>query len=94
MTDGQQLLPRTLGIKWYVLHGLRGLKAASVVLGLGLAADLVETFFGIGNEGLDEDQGLSVLHTLDVTLVRMEIQWTDGDDPVGSRHLQLEVRIV
>jgi hypothetical protein len=40
------------------------------------------------------DEGLSVLQTLHVAFVRVSVCGSDGDDPVGARHLELEVGVV
>ena len=40
------------------------------------------------------DEGLDVLHALHVTFVRVSVRGADGDDPVGTRHLELEVGVV
>jgi hypothetical protein len=40
------------------------------------------------------DEGLDVLHTLHVAFVRVSVHGADGDDPVGARHLELEVGVV
>jgi hypothetical protein len=40
------------------------------------------------------DEGLSVLHALHVAFVRVSVCGSDGDDPVGARHLDLEVGVV
>jgi hypothetical protein len=40
------------------------------------------------------DEGLSVLHALHVAFVRVSVRGSDGDDPVGARHLELEVGVV
>jgi hypothetical protein len=48
----------------------------------------------VGDEGLGFGKGLSVLHTLHVAFVRVSIRGSDGDDPVGARHLELEVDVV
>jgi hypothetical protein len=42
----------------------------------------------VGNEGL------SVLHALHVAFVRVSVRGSDSDDPVGARHLELEVGVV
>jgi hypothetical protein len=47
-----------------------------------------------GDEGLGFGEGLGVLHALHVTFVRMSVRGADGDDPVGARHLELEVGVV
>jgi hypothetical protein len=42
----------------------------------------------------DSARASSVLHTLHVAFVRVSICGSDGDDPVGARHLELEVGVV
>jgi hypothetical protein len=49
--------------------------------------------FQVGDEGLGLGEGLSVLHTLHVAFVRVSVCGSDGDDPVGARHLELEVGV-
>jgi hypothetical protein len=39
------------------------------------------------------DEGLSVLHALHVAFIRVPVGGSDGDDPVGARHLELEVGV-
>jgi hypothetical protein len=48
----------------------------------------------VGDEGLRLGEGLSVLHALHVAFVRMSVRGSNGDDPVGARHLELEVGVV
>jgi hypothetical protein len=48
----------------------------------------------IGDEGLRFGDGLSVLHAFHVTLVSVAVRGSDGDDSLGARHLELEVRVV
>jgi hypothetical protein len=48
----------------------------------------------VGDEGLRIGEGLSVLHALHVAFVRVSVRGSDGDDPVRTRHLELEVRVV
>jgi hypothetical protein len=48
----------------------------------------------VGDEGLGFGEGLGVLHTLHVAFVRVSVHGADGDDPVGARHLELEVGVV
>jgi hypothetical protein len=43
----------------------------------------------VGDEGLGFGEGLSVLHTLHVTFVRVSVCGSDGDDPVGPDILSL-----
>jgi hypothetical protein len=40
------------------------------------------------------DEGLSVLHALHVAFIRVSVRGSDGDDPVGAQHLELEVGVV
>jgi hypothetical protein len=40
------------------------------------------------------DLALNVLHALHVAFVRVSVRGSDGDDPVGAWHLELEVRVV
>jgi hypothetical protein len=48
----------------------------------------------VGDEGLGFGKGLGVLHALHVAFVRVSVRGADGDDPVGARHLELEVGVV
>jgi hypothetical protein len=48
----------------------------------------------VGDEGLEFDEGLGVLHALHVAFVHVSVRGADGDDPVGARHLELEVGVV
>jgi hypothetical protein len=48
----------------------------------------------VGDEGLGLGEGLSILHALHVAFVRVSVHGSDGDDPVGAWHLELEVRVV
>ena len=48
----------------------------------------------VGDEGLGFGEGLSVLHALHVAFVHVSVRGSDGDDPVGARHLELEVGVV
>jgi hypothetical protein len=48
----------------------------------------------VGDEGLGFGEGLSVLHALHVAFVRVSVRGSDGDDPVGAQHLELEVGVV
>ena len=40
------------------------------------------------------DEGLGVLHALHVAFERVLVRGADGDDPVGARHLELQVGVV
>jgi hypothetical protein len=55
---------------------------------------LLGEVFQVGDEGLGIGEGLGVLHALHVAFVRVSVRGTDGDDPVGARHLELEVGVV
>jgi hypothetical protein len=48
----------------------------------------------VGDEGLRLGEGLNVLHALHVAFVRVSVRGSDGDDPVGAWHLELEVGVV
>jgi hypothetical protein len=48
----------------------------------------------VGDEGLGLGEGLSVLHAFHVALVSVAVRGSDGDDSLGARHLELEVRVV
>jgi hypothetical protein len=48
----------------------------------------------VGDEGFGFGEGLGVLHALHIAFVRVSIRGADGDDPVGARHLELEVGVV
>jgi hypothetical protein len=48
----------------------------------------------VSDEGLGFGDGLSVLHTFHVALVSVAVRGSDGDDSLGARHLELEVRVV
>jgi hypothetical protein len=48
----------------------------------------------VGDEGLRFGKGLGVLHALHVAFIRVSVRGADGDDPVGARHLELEIGVV
>jgi hypothetical protein len=48
----------------------------------------------VGDEGLGFGEGLGILHALRVAFVCVSVRGADGDDPVGARHLELEVGVV
>jgi hypothetical protein len=50
--------------------------------------------FQVGNEGLGLGEGLGVLHALHVAFERVFVRGADSDDPVGARHLELQVGVV
>jgi hypothetical protein len=86
-------LPRGVvaGVKRDGLNRLCWLEVAGVALRIWyLPGEALQ----VGDEGLGLGEGLSVLHTLHVAFVRVSICGSDGDDPVGARHLELEVGVV
>jgi hypothetical protein len=48
----------------------------------------------VDDEGLGFGEGLGVLHALHIAFVCVSVRGADGDDPVGARHLELEVGVV
>jgi hypothetical protein len=48
----------------------------------------------VGDEGLGFGDGLNVLHAFHIALVSVAVRGSDGDDSLGARHLELEVRVV
>jgi hypothetical protein len=79
------------GVERDRLNRLRWFKVAGVALRIRhLPGEAPQ----VGDEGLGFGEGLSVLHTLHVAFVRVSVCGSDGDDPVGARHLELEVGVV
>jgi hypothetical protein len=79
------------GVERDGLNRLCWLKVAGVALRIW---HLLGEALQVGDEGLGLGEGLSVLHTLYVAFVRVSVCGSDGDDPVGARHLELEVDVV
>jgi hypothetical protein len=79
------------GVERDRLNHLCWLEVAGVLLRIW---HLLGEAFQVGDEGLGLGEGLSVLHTLHVAFVRVSICGSDGDDPIGARHLELEVGVV
>jgi hypothetical protein len=79
------------GVERDGLNHLSWLEVAGVALRIG---HLLGEALQIGNEGLRLGEGLSVLHALHVAFVRVSVRGSDGDDPIGARHLELEVGVV
>jgi hypothetical protein len=50
--------------------------------------------FQVGDEGLGLGEGLGVFHALHIAFERVFVRGSDGDDPVGARHLELQVGVV
>jgi hypothetical protein len=80
-----------LGVERDGLNRLCWLEVAGVALRIW---HLLGEALQVGDEGLGLGEGLSVLHTLHVAFVRVLVCGSDGDDPVGARHLELEVGVV
>jgi hypothetical protein len=79
------------GVERDGLNRLRWLEVAGVALRI---RHLLGEALQVGDEGLGLGEGLSVLHTLHVAFVRVSVCGSDGDYPVGARHLELEVGVV
>jgi hypothetical protein len=79
------------GVEGDGLNRLRWFEVASVALRIW---HLLGEALQVGDEGLGLGEGLSVLHTLHVAFVRVLVCGSDGDDPVGAQHLELEVGVV
>jgi hypothetical protein len=79
------------GVERDGLNRLGWLEVASETLHIW---PLLGEAFQVGDEGLGLGEGLSVLHALHVAFVRVAVRGSDGDDPVGARHLELEIRVV
>jgi hypothetical protein len=79
------------GVERDGLNRLCWLEVAGVALRIW---HLLGEAFQVGDDGLGLGEGLSVLHALHVTFVRVSICGSDGDDPVGARHFELELGVV
>jgi hypothetical protein len=79
------------GVKRDGLNRLCWFEVAGVALRI---RHLLGEALQVGDEGLGLGKGLSVLHALHVAFVRVSVRGSDGDDPVGARHLKLEVGVV
>jgi hypothetical protein len=79
------------GVEGNGLNRLRWFEVAGVALHI---RHLLGEALQVGDEGLRFGEGLSVLHALHVAFVRMSVRGSNGDDPVGARHLELEVGVV
>jgi hypothetical protein len=73
------------GVERDGLNRLDWFEVAGVLLRVGR---LLGEAFQVG------DEGLSVLHTFHVAFVRVAVRGSDGDDPIGAWHLELEVGVV
>jgi hypothetical protein len=79
------------GVERDRLNRLCGLEVVGVALRV---RHLLGEALQVGDEGLGLSEGLSVLHALHVSFVRVSVRGSDGDDLVGARHLELEVGVV
>jgi hypothetical protein len=79
------------GVERDELDRLSWLEVAGVALRIW---HLLGEVLQVGDEGLRFGAGLGVLHALHVAFVRVSVRGADGDDPVGARHLELEVGVV
>jgi hypothetical protein len=79
------------GVEGDELNRLSRIEVAGVALRI---RHLLGEALQVGDEGLGLGEGLSVLHALHVALVHVSVHGSDGDDPVGAWHLELEVRVV
>jgi hypothetical protein len=75
----------TAGVEGDGLNRLRWLKVAGMTLHIW---HLLREALQVG------DEGLGVFHALHVTFERVFVHGADGDDPVGARHLELQVGVV
>jgi hypothetical protein len=80
-----------VGVERDELNHLSWLEVAGVALRIW---HLLGEVLQVGDEGLGLGEGLGILHALRVAFVRMSVRGADGDDPVGARHLELEVGVV
>jgi hypothetical protein len=79
------------GVEGDKLNRLRWLEVAGMTLHVW---HLLREALQVGDEGLRFGEGLGVLHALDVAFERVSVRGADSDDPVGARHLELEVGVV
>jgi hypothetical protein len=79
------------GVEGDGFNRLRWLEVVGVALHVWR---LLREALQVGDEGLGFGEGLGVLHALHVAFVRVSVRGADGDDPVGARHLELEVGVV
>jgi hypothetical protein len=79
------------GVERDGLDCLRWFEVAGVALHVGC---LPREALQVSDEGLGFGEGLGVLHTLHIAFVCVSVRGPDGDDPVGARHLELEVGVV
>jgi hypothetical protein len=79
------------GVERDGLNCLRWLKVVGMALHVWR---LLGEGLQVGDEGLGFGEGFGILHALYVAFVRVSVRGADDDDPVGARHLELEVGVV
>jgi hypothetical protein len=79
------------GVEGDGLNCLRWLEVAGMTFHVW---HLLREALHVGDEGLGLGEGLGVLHALHVAFERVFVRGADGDDPVGARHLELQVGVV
>jgi hypothetical protein len=79
------------GIEREGLDRLNWFEVAGVLLRV---RRLLGEAFQVGDEGLGLGESLGVLHALHAAFVRVAVRGSDGDDPIRTRHLELEVGVV
>src|SRR5688572_25512438 len=90
-TDPDLLGGVATGVKRDGLNHLCWLEVAGMALHVW---HLLGEVLQVGDEGLGLGEGLGVLHALHVAFERVFVRGADGDDPVGARHLELQVGVV
>jgi hypothetical protein len=90
-TDPDLLGGVVAGVERDRLDRLHWFEVAGVALHVGR---LPREALQVSVEGLRFGEGLGVLHALHIAFVRVSVRGPDGDDPVGARHLELEVGVV
>ena len=90
-TDPDLLGGVATGVERDDLNRLRWLEIAGMTLHVW---HLFGEVLQVGDEGLGLGEGLGVLHALHVAFERVFVRGADGDDPVGARHLELQVGVV
>jgi hypothetical protein len=89
--DPDLLVGVVAGVERDGLNRLSWFKVASVALRV---RRLLGEAFQVDDEGLGLGEGLSVLHAFHVAFICVAVRGSDGDDPVGAWHLELEVCVV
>ena len=90
-TDPQCPAFRGLRVEEDELGHLRRLEAPGAALGVG---DILSKAIKVGDQGHYLHHGLGLLNALNVALAGVLAHHADGDDTVGSWHLEFEVGVV